>query len=226
MKKCLKILPYVYEFKTNLILSIICTIIGVVCVLVPPAFGEASASIFTIYILLIGPLVMIQVTNTGLLSQMIGCSPKRKALDYILPNIMSAGMSIGMFLLYVVVFSILLIKQPENVNQYSVILFFIMLEVGNCQFYSVLGSKKLVLGTILYFIGYFIIEVAMEVVMTAPILKEAVYGHFAGNWMKAIVECAILLAMEIILFSLIRKLLYKKPMSTYLGGKKLSKIMQ
>ncbi len=221
--KTIKLLPYVFEFKTNVFCGVLFWVLGVMITVGASIDLEDGFSnmLGPLYVML-GPMMAIQMCYSLLMSRMLGASPKKKWIEIIVPNVLTGLNNVIGYLLIVVVFAGQMQTQPEGVDAYCKLLFYIALMTCILNIYFAGCCKQLLVSSVLFFFAY----VGIAVLMNIDPLTELIEGHFAGSFLRAVIECGILLIAGWLGSCVFRKALYKVETSSYAGGFKLRKMMQ
>lgn len=224
MKKIMdsfKILPFVYEFKTNLFFGVYLFGIGVVLILEETMFGEADFG-WSFICIVVGPFTILQLLYSLLISKMISVSPKRRWLELTAPNGITGVVDFTSYVIIVSLLTVLISKQPESLDAYISSLFFDTICLILLNLYFTLCYKRFLISNILLLIFYPI----FMVLYNEEAVAVSISNHFDGNWVRAVIECGTLAAIGFLASCLLRKAIYKWNISSYAAGFKLRRLMQ
>lgn len=210
IKKCLRLIPYGYGVKMNLILGLIVFLLGLAELLADSPAITFSASVFVT----LGCLACLQITSSLLYSGIVAASPKRRALDIGIGDATAVGASVIGYLTvngYIFLHRESFERAGEN-----------MILASLCMAISVLyfavAYKIYLVGSILYAIAIFgcygLVAVFFEV------------SEVECSMTVALVISVLIMVLGVVLSSLCRRLLYKRRLSPMACGAALRKAMQ
>ena len=223
MKKACKLIKYGFNLKMNVGFGIIFMIFGIIFSILGSMMSSANhmqPAMFSTMYMFLGPLMIVQVLYTLLYSKMAKSSPRNYTLEVTAPNIFSTIIGIFTYLVSIIGAWIGMKVSPDLAEgYYSVIINSGMLLVIMILYFGVC-YKYFVLGTIGFVIGFLVIYRGLS-----GYIFE--YGlPFKLNFVNSSLISGVIVAVGIILSCILRKLLYKKPVSKLSAGAYLKKAME
>ena len=223
MKRVCKLITYGYNFKVNIGFGILFMLFGVLF----SVFGSMMSSsnhmqpavLSTIY-MFIGPIMVVQILYTLLFSKIAKSSPLNYTLEVTAPNFFATLVGIFSYLFSVVGALIGMKVSPDLTENYYAVIISSGILLAIMLLYFGVCYKYFVLGTIAFTVGFFVIYGGLS----AFIFKYGVSSEL--NFVNSCLISGILVAVGIILSCVLRKLLYKKPISKLSAGVYLKKAMQ
>ncbi len=222
MKKVCKLIQYGYNFKVSVGCGIVFVMLGVVFSILGSKMSSAlhmqPAVLSTMYVFL-GPLMALQVLYTLLFSEIVKSSPRNYTLEVLAPNLFATIMGVFSFIFSIISALIGMKVSPDLAeNYYAVIMSSGIMLAGMILYFGVC-YKYFVLGTIGFIVGFLVIYGGLS----AYIFKYGV--SFELTMVNSSLIGGGIVAAGIILSCVLRKLLYKKPISKYSAGAYLKKAM-
>lgn len=217
IKKSLKLIKYGYQAKLNIGLVVLFFILGVLMLILNDGF---NVSLGAIYILL-GPFMVIQVHYNLLHSNIIASSYQRRTLDGLVPNVVGAVSSLIVYAVLVVFIAIKNSMSSAEGVTYASILIVASLIIFVVIVYYGIAYKIFWVGTGLFVVAFLIAFAGGSGVMRV-LEKQGVSIPFV---VSALIGLGLIILGNV-LSVLLRKALYKKPISPASGGVVLRKAMQ
>lgn len=217
IKKSLKLIKYGYQAKLNIGLVVLFFILGVLMLILNDGF---NVSLGAIYILL-GPFMVIQVHYNLLHSNIIASSYQRRTLDGLVPNVVGAVSSLIVYAVLVVFIAIKNSMSSAEGVTYASILIVASLIIFVVIVYYGIAYKIFWVGTGLFVVAFLIAFAGGSGVMRV-LEKQGVSIPFV---VSALIGLGLIILGNV-LSVLLRKALYKKPISPASGGVALRKAMQ
>lgn len=210
IKDCIKIMKmakYGFNSKSSLIFGLCFLILGIIMMSTP---GNNNQFLGCVYITL-GPMMILQVINTNLLTGIVLSSPKHKDMEIKIPTFLMASLSLVTysFLVGVNIFRTNMFgagdKTPENIGMEIV---FCSALIGLMCVYLAIVYKQYLIALVLL-VTTVMVGVNFSDIMV--IKREMPFGQYI------LLGYGIVIAGNI-LAAVIRILLYKQPMSKYAMG--------
>lgn len=223
MKKVCKLIKYGYNFKMNMGFAILFTIFGVIFSVLGSMMSSENhmqpAVLSTLYMLL-GPIMVIQLLYTLLFCDIVKSSPKNYTLEVTAPNFFAAVIGILAYIFSIISAAIGIKVSPELAESYNTVIISSGLLIAVCLLYFGVCYKYFVLGTIGFMVGFIVVYGGVS----AAVFK--INDSFPIATGNSIFIGAVIVAVGILTSSIIRKLLYKKPISKLSAGAYLRKALQ
>lgn len=213
LKTAFKLLKYGFQLKTNCASAIIITVIGTLLVL---AAHDATLFIMGAFYLALGPMCILQIQMTLLYSNIAKSSPKARMLEVQTCDCLS---TIMMLVCYTFISIYTIIRHQTSPEKFSpwyplaTGVMFAVLLIYFCVCYKLyfVGIFILMPCTIFVF-GFltFLVETTLFKITTIPIGASCILGY-------------VCIFIGLLLAGLLRRWLYKLPLSKMAGGSKLRK---
>ncbi len=217
LKKSWKLIKYGYQFKINIALGVLFILLGVVFMLTSSANNADIGVLLGAVYLLLGPSMFAQTAQNMLFSQCVASSYQHRLLDGKFINIV---MAVNCLLAYIVVMILLAInpflQMGSFVNSGNVMIS-VAVTIALVMLCAGMAWKYFVVSTILVFISYFGCIIIHGLLLNVVPATNIFVGSILG---------LVILAVGNLLSILVRKALYKKPLSPLAGGSGLRKAMQ
>lgn len=223
MKKACKLIKYGFNLKMNVIFGIIFTIFGIIFSVLGSMMSSSNhmqpAVLRTMYIFL-GPLMVVQVLYTLLYSEIAKSSPRNYMLEVTAPNFFATLIGVFSYVFSIVGALIGMKVSPDLAENYYAVIMSSGIMLAVMLLYFGVCYKYFVLGTIGFVVGFLVIYGGLS----AYIFE---YGlSFKLNFVNSSMISGVIVAVGIILSCILRKALYKKPISKLSAGAYLKKEMQ
>ncbi len=223
VKKACKLIKYAYNYKMNMGVGVVFTIFGLLfCVLgnmISSASHMQPAMLSTMYVLL-GPIMVVQLLYTLLFCEMVKSSPKNYTLEVTAPNVLATVIGIFGYIFSIIGAVAGMTVSPELTEGYNTVILSSGLLIAIIMIYFGVCYKYFVLGTIGFSVGFLL------VCSVVPAIVLEVGLPFQFTTLNSIFISAIIVAVGIVISCILRKLLYKKPLSKLSAGAYLRKAMQ
>ena len=208
-KTGLKMLRYAYKFKLNLVISIVFVVVGIGCL----CFGGASIVMGGCWFML-GLTYMMQPMFNLVYAGSVATSPKRNSLSLYAPDmiVVSAGV-----ITYLVVIGIGWIKGYEGVD--GLVFKQFMLATFGIMFLMLI---YLGVSYHIFIVGTFIFSFSAG---ASGVLASVMVQMFSLELGNIYVIGLVLIVAGVVLNCVVRRLLYRKPMSKLALGADLRKRM-
>lgn len=216
-RKQIKIIKYGGDKKSSIAAAALFFLLGILFLIMMDSEGLVMGSLY----IFAGLLMLLQVYNTLLSIGMVTASPKRRMLETWLIDILGllTGICYYIFLLIVGVIKIYLSHEAEAVKQqYGIAFLFAGILGGWVLIYCGMAWKSFLISVIVFSGGFFVISSKFSAIIENDKVMLVNLGTGAMLGFLAIVLGAVVAGI-------IRRLLYKKPMSKYAMGANLRKQM-
>jgi hypothetical protein len=223
-KKSLKLIKYGYQFKTNMILSLIFLLFGILILVT-----ENSQSVFTGYTLGALYVVLAQSLMLQLLKGVLSCgiaaaAPKRRYMEIQMED--KGHFLIGTFS-YAIVLIILGIKVlvvPNHVGKLAVPVLYVAATIMLLIIYMGIAYKTFIVGTIL-FVACWIVIFDGCIGKFGKLMADRFGLQIEFSTPISIVLGLLLVWLGVVLSGLLRRALYKRPISKFATGVMMRKQM-
>lgn len=215
-RKQIKIIKYGGDKKSSIAAAALFFLLGILFLIMMDSEGLVMGSLY----IFAGLLMLLQVYNTLLSIGMVTASPKRRMLETWLIDILGVltGICYYIFLLIVGVIKMYVSHEAEAVKQqYGTAFLFAGILGGWVLVYCGMAWKSFLISVIVFSGGFFVISSKFSAIIndTANLVN---LGNGAILGFLAIVLGAVV-------GGIVRRLLYKRPMSKYAMGVNLRKQM-
>lgn len=221
LRRIFRLIKYGYGFKLTMVLSVVLTVLGLVFLGIgygmPYGDNVQPALLCTLYIML-GPISFIQILYSLLFSNMVKASPKNYTLDILVPNRFIIITGSITYLLSFVGAWIGAKRTPALAESYVIVILGCGLFVAVLAVYFAIAYKYFVAGTIGFLVGF----LGVYGGIAALLLKKSL----AFTMTSASLLGAAVAAVGIVVSCILRRLLYKKPVSKLASGASLRKMMK
>lgn len=215
-RKQIKIIKYGGDKKSSIAAAALFFLLGILFLIMMDSEGLVMGSLY----IFAGLLMLLQVYNTLLSIGMVTASPKRRMLETWLIDILGllTGICYYIFLLIVGVIKIYVSHEAEAVKQqYGAAFLFAGILGGWVLVYCGMAWKSFLISVIVFSGGFFVISSIFSAIIndTANLVNlgaGAILGFLA-------------IVLGAVVGGIVRRLLYKKPMSKYAMGANLRKQM-
>ncbi|MBQ9140929.1 MAG: hypothetical protein IJX63_03945 [Lachnospiraceae bacterium] len=210
-----KLLKYSYNFKTSMILTIIIFVLGLLLMMIEPD----TFVLFGLYSF-IGVLIIVQMSTSLLYAQMFSASPKKKKLELTFSNAVTTAGAVIWYLFLTVLSQVFSYFRPQLRGEYNVALIVIGIFMMICIIYYGACYKYFIVASIIFGITFGIVYSIGRTRLTI-ILMEQIGADFAVSFTIGLVIILISSGIACVM----RRLLYKKPLSPNGMGANLRKAM-
>lgn len=214
-RKQIKLIKYGGDKKSSIAAAALFFLLGILFLVMMDSEGLIMGSLY----IFSGLLMLLQVYNTLLSIGMVTASPKRRMLETWLIDILGllTGICYYIFLLIIAMIKIHVADEADK-QQYGIAFLFAGILGGWVLVYCGAAWKSFLISVITFSVGFFIIFskyneiIANDKAMPVNLGIGAILGFLA-------------IVLGAVLGGIIRRLLYKKPMSKYAMGANLRKQM-
>lgn len=212
LKTAFKLLKYTFHLKTNCVSAIIITILGILFLIAAP---DTTLFMLGGFYLALGPLCILQMQFTLLYSNLGKSSPKARMLEISSIDTLSA---IIILICYTFVVIYITIRHGSAPAEFPITYLFTMgIMYATLLIYFSLSYKTFIFGILLliictisvFSVSIFIIELGI-----VELHLNTFTGYLLGY------GCVF---MGLLLSGLLRRLVYKRPLSKLAAGAKLRK---
>ena len=211
LKRAFKLIKYGFQFKLNCVFAIAITLLSILLLILDDYSFPMSIFYFTL-----GPMFILQIQLSLLYSGVGRSSPLAHTIEVELADILSAVTGVATYVIYACYTLIRNLVAPKE--YYPVNLIMAGIVVGELLLYFSTAYKAFLLSIFLCIIGFMAVQPFQA--------GEYFYSLIVNKVPGAAGSAAIGLLFTIIgvlLAGLLRRLLYRFPLSKLAGGSKLSK---
>lgn len=214
LKKSWKLLKYAYQVKANVALAVFIVVLGILWLLVE---GVECIHLGICYIFM-GPTMLVQVQYNTMQANLVAASPQRRCLDSTFPDILVLISCVAAYLLGIVYLWVYSLLNPQASLNYGMLLITTAVTMVVVLLYFSVAYKSFLIGTLSFIFGFvlvltsgitFVEKCATQVSLSA--------GALIGLGLVLVGNAGAVL---------LRRALYKKPISPFSGGMMLRKAMQ
>ena len=219
-KRCIKLLKYSYGFKANLIGSIVMLVLGIWFSLDTFHMGVRRYMMTSVFIFL-SFIIMLQLKDNMSFSNMIMASHRKKFLEITFTDIYSVIGGIGSYLLHAFLVIFFANKKFLEETSTASVLMITGITIAIFVIYFGFCNKFFGLALIVSYITYFIVEVWSDIFFV-----NGMGDLVKHNILLGLVVGALFVAAGIVVSMVLRRLLYRKATSIYIGSFGLRRAMQ
>jgi len=210
IKKSFQLIRYGYGMKMNLIGGILILVIGILLLWT----GNQGTALGAILFVFLGPMMCVQTSCTLLCSGMVTASPRKREIEILLSDIISAVSALVGYLtieIYTLYAKELFWDRFENMVMLCMCVAVSTIYFGFAYKYYLVSS---ILYAVLVFASYIFGIVFFE-------LTEIEINFAVGS-----VVGFVIVVIGVVLSSVVKRLAYKKTVSVWACGASLRKAMQ
>ncbi len=219
-KRCIKLLKYSYGFKANLIGSIVMLVLGIWFSPGASRIGVRGYMMTSVFIFL-SFMIMTQLKDNMSFSNMVMASDRKKFLEITFTDIYSIIGGIGSYLLHAFLVIFFANKKFFEETSIASVLMITGITIAIFVIYYGFCNKFFGLALIVSYITYFIVEVCSDIFFVNRIGDLVKHNTLLG-----LVVGIFFVASGIVISMVLRRLLYRKATSIYIGSFGLRKAMQ
>ena len=215
-----KLLKYGHNAKLSIVLSIIMAIFSVFYSILSIV---ASSNFPGGYFFMLSALLLVQLLCTVNAAGLVAASPARKRLQTRIPALISTATMLAAHLINVVSLGIFASIRPEAMGSVCILIITTTLIMGLVMMYVGVCYKYFVLGTIVFVIGFAVLYGAMVYGVLRQNLTrgflplESLWGNF---WLASALGLGIILVCGLLEY-LLTLATYKAPISKLALGARL-----
>lgn len=214
LKKQIRLIKYGFNMKSSIVVAVIFVVMGVFF-----SFHLMDADGFLLagFYIILGPTMMIQVQQSLLVSNLVAASPKKKALQTWIPDILQLILSTVVYLL-LVIFAVWQNFSTHGAGDYAKNLMYLGILAGILLIYYGAAYKSFLFSVIFF-------TIAFSIFYTNGILSDWFSINLSVDMAGAALLGLLFIFVGNLLSGVLRRVLYKKPLSKYAMGVQLRKYM-
>lgn len=211
--KTLKLMKYAHNLHVYMILMLLFLLLGVSSLLINPI--DLGTFVAFIVIAILAPF---QCFYEFLFSGLVKSSPLSRPMELSICNLISGAATLVSYLLIIGYMLYRYTDIPNTTGELSANVFYSGPAVAVTLIYFSVCYKSFILSTLGFLVGYMIVNISMNADLLA--YPSSLTLH------QAAICGIIFVLLGIIISSVLRVLVYKKPISTKAMGSSLRKYMQ
>lgn len=214
IKTGLKLMKYGYGLKMNLFFGILFFVLGLImCVT-----SRDEGGILGVLYVVLGPMMLVQITYSLMYANFVGASPKRKVLEITIPDFINTVIALLGYIVVIVNANIRTAMDAEQTGNAVEAMLVTGLTMAALLFCFGAAYKYFVLSMFFFFLVFMVIYSGGLAVMHRMDLNLGM--------LPASLICFGIIAIGLVLSGLLRRALYKRPFSSLACGANLRKAMQ